>query len=371
MRSLIDHPALRVVALIAGIGLGMPWLPHGGLWLMGGKLVLTAALLTYGLMPLAIRLASLTGALDRPGARRKHAEPTPRLGGVAILVSVNLTLLLGFNFSMQLKGVCISALMVALLSLWDDIRGLSAGVKLLGQLLSLAVLIVSGVHAELSPDVWWGSVIETVITALWVIGIANAFNFLDGINGLAAALAAATCALLALLAWDSHQRYMLMICLAVMGSALGFLVDNARYARPPRSFMGDVGSIYLGWMMAALAVMGNWSSEGPWKAYSAPLLIFSVMIFDMVHTTVARIWRGDVRSFRQWIEYTGRDHLHHRLMAMGITEAHAVLMVVAFSLIMGLSALALLHGTRFGVGLLLAQAMVFYGVLTALMLRRS
>ena len=126
-----------------------------------------------------------------------------------------------------------------------------------------------------------------------------------------------------------------------------------------------------GWMMAALAVMGNWSSEGPWKAYSAPLLIFSVMIFDMVHTTVARIWRGDVRSFRQWIEYTGRDHLHHRLMAMGITEAHAVLMVVAFSLIMGLSALALLHGTRFGVGLLLAQAMVFYGVLTALMLRRS
>jgi UDP-GlcNAc:undecaprenyl-phosphate/decaprenyl-phosphate GlcNAc-1-phosphate transferase len=370
MPLLIDRLVFRIVALIVGLGLALPWNIHGGTWLTGIKLVLASVLLTFGLMPLAIRLAALTHAVDKPSARRVHTEPTPRLGGVAILLSVNLTLLLNFNFSLELKGVCISALIVALISLLDDVRKLSAGVKLVGQLLAVAVLISSGVHVEMAPDVWWGNLIETVITALWVIGIANAFNFLDGINGLAAALAAATCALLALLAWDNHKLYMLMICLAVMGSALGFLIDNARYARPARSFMGDVGSIYLGWMMAALTVMGDWSSEGPLKAYSAPLLIFSVMIFDMIHTTVGRIARGDVKSFRQWIEHTGRDHLHHRLMDMGISQPHAVLIIVTFSLMMGLSALALLHVTRFGVGLLLAQAVVFYGVLTVLMLQR-
>jgi len=371
LRLPVDHPAFRVAALVAGLSLALPWHAYGHLWLLGGKLVAASVLLTVGLMPAVIRLARMMGTLDQPSARRVHAEPTPRLGGVAILLSANLTLFLNFDFSLQLKGVCISALIVALLSLWDDIHKLSAGIKLVVQLLAVAVLIASGVHAELSPNLWWGTLLETVITAVWVIGIANAFNFLDGINGLAASLAAATCALLALLAWDNHKLYMLMITLAVMGSALGFLVDNARYARPARIFMGDAGSIYLGWMMASLAVMGDWSSKGPLMAYSAPVLIFSVMIFDMIHTTVARIVRGDVRNFRQWIGYTGRDHLHHRLMDMGISQPQVVLMIVSFSLMMGLSALALLQGTRFGVALLLAQAVVFYGLLTVLMLRRA
>jgi UDP-GlcNAc:undecaprenyl-phosphate GlcNAc-1-phosphate transferase len=370
MRLLIDHPLLRASGLILGFVLAMPWFSHAGTVMLGFKLVLTSGLLTYGLMPLAIRVARMSGALDQPGARRVHAQPTPRLGGLAILLSVNLTLLLNFNFSLPLKGVCISALLVALVSLWDDVHKLSAGTKLLGQLIALAVLMATGVHVELSDNLWWGSLLEALITGLWVIGIANAFNFLDGINGLAAALAAAICALLALLAWYNHQMYMLMICLAVMGGALGFLGDNARYASPARSFMGDGGSIYLGWMMASLAVMGDWSSEGPWRAYSGPVLIFSVMIFDMIYTTVARIARGDVKNLRQWIEYTGRDHLHHRLMSMGISPPHTVLMVVAFSLIMGLSALALIHGSRFEVAMLLMQSVIFYVVLTVLMLRR-
>ncbi len=356
----------RALALLAGLGMALPWSGLPAIW-QGAKLFAGAFLLTWALMPPVIALARQWGAVDMPDARRVHTRPTPRIGGLAVFAAANLTLFLNFNYSLALKGVCISAAMVAGLSLWDDVRELSASVKLAGQLAALAVLAAFGVHVEFAPDVWWGWPAEYVVTALWVIGITNAFNFLDGINGLAASLAMAVCLLMALLAWSTHQGYMLLLCLAVAGGAAGFLPDNARYAQPARVFLGDVGSTWLGWMMAGIAVMGDWSSEGPIKAYSAPVLIFSVMIFDMIYTTVARIWRGDVRNVREWIAYVGRDHLHHRLMYLGLSQKQAVWAVVALCLITGLAALALVSADEFSVWLLLGQSAVIYGLISAIM----
>ncbi|MDX8395926.1 MAG: MraY family glycosyltransferase [Mariprofundaceae bacterium] len=369
MHVILDKGMLRIAAFVVGLGLSLPW-DISGLFTQGAKLAIASMLLTYALMPVVIYLANKIGALDYPDARRVHAEPTPRIGGLAVLLSVNLTLLLNFDYSLALKGVCISALIVALLSFWDDLKELSASVKLIGQLLALGVLMACGVHVEFAPDVWWGLALEYTVTALWVIGITNAFNFLDGINGLAASLAAVVCGLMAMLAWHTGQSYMLLLCVALAGAAFGFLPDNARYNQPARIFLGDVGSTYLGWMMAAIVVMGDWSSEGAIKAYSAPLLIFSVMIFDMIYTTIARIERGDIHSFREWIEFVGRDHLHHRLMGMGCTQMQAVIMIVAFSLLVGLAALAIVKASILGVWLLLAQTFVFYAVLSFLMTRR-
>lgn len=367
MYELIDRTLIRMAALLAGLIFSFP-IELSGLFTTGAKLAIASALLTYGLMPMVISFANRVGAMDVPDARRVHAEPTPRIGGVALLISVNLTLFLNFNYSIELKGICISALIVAVLSFWDDLREISAKIKLVGQLLALLVLMACDVYVTVVPETWWGMPINYLVTALWIIGITNAFNFLDGINGLAGSLAASVCALMGMLAWHTGQIYMLLICLSLAGAAVGFLPDNARYDRPARTFLGDVGSTYLGWMMAAVAVMGDWSSEGALKAYSAPLLIFSVMIFDMIYTTVARISRGDVKSFREWIEYVGRDHLHHRLMKMGCSQLQAVMVVVVMSLIMGLAALALVKGSIFTVVLLLAQSIVFYFFLTALML---
>lgn len=370
MYELIDRPTIRIAALVAGLLLSFPMEPLG-LFTTGAKLAIASALLTYGLMPMVVALAEKVGAINMPDARRVHAEPTPRIGGLALLISVNLTLFLNFNYSIELKGICISALIVAALSFWDDLRELSAKIKLIGQMLALLVLMACDVYVTVVPETWWGLPINYVVTALWVVGITNAFNFLDGINGLAGSLAAVVCTLMGMLAWHTGQIYMLLICLSLAGAAVGFLPDNARYDRPARTFLGDVGSTYLGWIMAAVAVMGDWSSEGALKAYSAPLLIFSVMIFDMVYTTVSRISRGDVKSFRDWIEYVGRDHLHHRLMSMGCSPAQAVMVVVVISLIMGLAALALVKGSIFTVVLLLAQSIVFYFFLTILMLWQS
>jgi len=367
MSPLIDRFELRMLALVGGLLLAFHWpLPFA---LHLAKLPLTALLLTYGLMPATIRLAHHFGALDIPDARRVHAVVTPRIGGVAVLASVNLTLLLNFDFSYQLKGVILSSLLVAAISLWDDIRSVPASIKLLLQGAALAVLIHYDVRVDIAPDLWWGDLAECAITAVWIVGITNAFNFLDGINGLAASLAAIVCLLLALLALSTHQPYMALLTLVLVGGALGFLPDNARYGMPAATFLGDVGSTYLGWMMASVAVMAEWSSAGILHAYSAPIMIFSVMIFDMIHTTVDRILRGDVKNFHDWIAYVGRDHLHHRLMALGFSQRQSVLVVVMLALLTGLAALALVGSSPLGVWLLLLQMVVIYGVLAFVMRR--
>lgn len=364
--DVLDHALTRSLGMVAGIFLSIPWV-HLGVFGQGLKIALASVLLTYALMPVVIYLAIRTGAIDQPGARRVHRQPTPRIGGLAVLISVNLTLLLNFNYSLALKGVCITAIFVALLSLWDDIRELSASSKLVGQLLALFVLFMFGVHVEFAPDVWWGVLAEYIVTALWVIGITNAFNFLDGINGLAASLAVSVCLLMGLLAWNTGQEFMLLLCLAVAGASSGFLPDNARYGSPARIFLGDVGSTYLGWMMACIAVMGDWSSAGPIKAYAPPLLIFSVMIFDMIYTTIARIHRGDIRSMYDWIAYVGRDHLHHRLMYLGLSSRQTVLAVVGLSLVTGLAALSLVEAKDMLIWLLLGQSTVIYMLLSFIM----
>ncbi|HKJ84284.1 MAG TPA: MraY family glycosyltransferase [Mariprofundaceae bacterium] len=367
MHMILDHWLSRLLAFLISLLLMFVQV-RGHLFVLGFKLFLSSALMTYALLPAVIRLAHMIGALDHPdGDRRIHRESTPRVGGVAVFLATNLTLLLNFDFSLGLKGVCISAIMVALLSLWDDVREIPATVKLLVQLFALFVLMVFGVHAELVSDSWWGALLEVTVTALWMVGVTNAFNFLDGVNGLAASLATAVSLLMGVLAWHTGQTYMLLLTLSVAGAAFGFLPDNARYTRPARIFLGDVGSTYLGWMMAGIALMGGWSSEGPVRAYAAPVLIFSVMIFDMVYTTISRIRRGDVKSLRQWVAYVGRDHLHHRLMHLGLSPLQAVVAIVALTLISGLGALALVTNTSLYVWLLLLQAVVIYSLLSLVM----
>jgi len=378
MSVIFDRASMRVGALVVGALLSLPW-GHAGIFLEGAKLFIAASLLTFAMMPAVIWLAGRMGAMDYPDERRVHAQPTPRIGGLAVFLSVNITLFLNFNYSVELKAICITGAMVALISLWDDVRGLSAGLKLLVQLIAIGILLSSGLALEFDHHAFMAQVfghtmapvmdetLEYAVTALWMIGITNAFNFLDGINGLAASLAATICLLMGLLAISTGQVLMLLLCVAVAGAALGFLPDNARYERPARTFLGDTGSTYLGWMMAGIAVMGDWSTRSALQAYAAPLLVFSVPIFDMIYTTVARILRGDVSNVREWIAYVGRDHLHHRLMYLGMSQAHSVLVIVALTLVAGLAALVIVDASYTQAWLLLMQAVIVYGVFSFIM----
>jgi UDP-GlcNAc:undecaprenyl-phosphate GlcNAc-1-phosphate transferase len=128
------------------------------------------------------------------------------------------------------------------------------------------------------------------------------------------------------------------ITIVLTGSCLGFLIFNFK---PASIFLGDTGSTFLGFTLAGIAIMGGWAENDPKVALSLPLLILGIFIFDMTYITIARILRGRVKSFREWIEYTGKDHLHHRLVSLGFTETQTVLFIYLITVCLGIGGINL------------------------------
>ena len=180
----------------------------------------------------------------------------------------------------------------------------------------MAILYKFGVWMSFLPDTWWGHVGEVVITTPWVVGITNAFNFLDGMDGLATGSAGINALFFGLVAL-TDQPFVMLRSLALAGSCLGFLPWNFRKNQPARIFLGDGGSNFLGFTLAGIGVIGNWG-ENSLVGLAVPILILGVPIFDTTLTTVVRIKRGQVRTFGEWLRFTGRDHFHYRLSDLGI-----------------------------------------------------
>jgi UDP-GlcNAc:undecaprenyl-phosphate GlcNAc-1-phosphate transferase len=195
------------------------------------------------------------------------------------------------------------------------------------------------------------------LTILWLLGITNAMNFFDGMDGLATGLSIITASFLGLFAFLTYQPFLGWLAAASVGSCLGFLPFNFRPRAPAAIFLGDSGSTFLGFVLAALAVKGEWA-ENSLVDIAAPILIFWVFIYDMTHITVARIATGKVRSFRDWIAYVGRDHLHHRLASLLGSNRNAVVLVFSVSICMGLAAIALVHARALEAALLILQAIL-------------
>jgi UDP-GlcNAc:undecaprenyl-phosphate GlcNAc-1-phosphate transferase len=190
-------------------------------------------------------------------------------------------------------------------------------------------------------------------------------NFLDGMDGLAAGLAAIASLLLGVIAFQSQQVFLGWVTAALLGSTLGFLPYNFRPGQRATIFLGDAGSNFLGFILASLAVMGRWAEHDLIKL-AAPLLIFGVFIYDMCYITIERIALGKVRSFREWIDYVGRDHLHHRMEKVLGTKESAALFIYALSLTLGVGATVLLMASPPAALLLIAQAVVILLVVTIL-----
>lgn len=178
------------------------------------------------LTPLSVRLSFMTGWLDIPQGRKDHANATPVLGGLAIISTFGIALLVNFHFSLQMKGLGIAGSLVWLMGVIDDRWELSSVLKLLFQLGAVAVLLAFGVHVTFMPNTWWGDILEYVITALWVVGVTNAVNFLDGMDGLATGMSAIISFFLAIVAVQTGQFYFAFVALALLGACLGFLPHN-------------------------------------------------------------------------------------------------------------------------------------------------
>jgi UDP-GlcNAc:undecaprenyl-phosphate GlcNAc-1-phosphate transferase len=332
---------------------------------------LTAFVISHLSVPAVRGFARRTGIYDFPAQRKVHAHPTPLLGGVAIFASFTLTLLANGILSPPVKAVLIAGSIIFIAGVLDDVWGLSAGVKFLCQIAAALVLPVSGIHIDILPGAAVWQAAETVLTVLWIVGITNAFNFMDGMDGLAGGIAAIACFFFGLIGMWSGQEAFLLISMALLGGALGFLPYNFRQMKSATIFLGDTGSTFTGFMLASLAVMGEWAEGDPLRAISVPLLVLGVLILDMAYTTIARILLGKVKSFTEWIEYTGKDHLHHRLHAMGLSQKESVFFIYVLTVILGVGAVVVRRTGSTEVFLEIFQAVGVFSMVAILMLRKG
>ncbi|MBI5511316.1 MAG: undecaprenyl/decaprenyl-phosphate alpha-N-acetylglucosaminyl 1-phosphate transferase [Deltaproteobacteria bacterium] len=277
-----------------------------------------------------IRSGALSfGVLDRPdGVLKRHREPVPYLGGVAVYLAFLLTLSLVFTFSAALLGLLLGGTMLAMLGLFDDLRVIAPRLKLAGQLLAAWVLLRSHISIQVV------SLPETVtvpLTVLWLVGITNAVNILDVADGLATGVAAIAAMGLFVVAMIGGDQVLAVTALALAGSLLGFW----RYNRPPAQiFLGDTGSLFVGFMLAALALLGAYTRYNE-AALLAPVCILALPILETTLVVIARLGGG--RSpFRG-----SSDHMALRLGARGWSPRRVLLFAYGASLLATIAGIAM------------------------------
>ena len=296
----------------------------------------------YVTAPLSIRIANKFGVIDRPkDARRVHKKPIPRFGGMAIFLGSMAAMTIPAGMNDKIKAAMIGGLLMYLLGIWDDIKDIRPVTKFMGQLIIASIVFALGIRITFITNYFGTNVIDSnanlilsesvayIITVLWIIGITNAVNLMDGLDGLAAGSVAIMSLSLAYIAYIHGARLGSMpVCIAlvaVAGGCLGFLPYNFS---PAKTFMGDGGALYLGYMIAVLSVISPLKRATVVGAL-IPMLTLAVPIFDTFYAMLRRILRHES------IMKADKGHLHHHLMAAGFGQRRSVLIMYGIVGIMG------------------------------------
>lgn len=298
-------------------------------------MAVTALLLALGATPLARRVALRTGVVDQPAARKIHSSPVPLLGGAAIYLAFILALFFfGDRFYVnQVVGIFVGASLVSLLGAVDDSRGLGAYVKLAGQLVAGGILILTGVQVRM-----FGNWLDIAITLFWVLGITNAFNLLDNMDGLSGGVAMIAATFFTLLAAMSDQYLVGALAAALAGASAGFLFYNWN---PAYVFMGDTGSLFLGFLLAAVGIKLRFPSNSVTVTWMIPVMVLALPIFDTTLVFISRLRRG-----KNPLTAAGKDHISHRLARLTGSRREAVLICYLIAGAVGLAAVFLTQATR-------------------------
>ncbi|MBI5326783.1 MAG: undecaprenyl/decaprenyl-phosphate alpha-N-acetylglucosaminyl 1-phosphate transferase [Deltaproteobacteria bacterium] len=263
-------------------------------------------------MPFIIRFAFRFNILDIPDNRKIHSTPIPKIGGIAVACGFIPSILLTGTQSPELIAIIAASLLVFVSGVLDDMFSISAKLRLFVQSIAAFLVVLFGVHLNiLSADTYTGTVINVLLTFLWIIGITNAFNFLDGINGEASGLAVIIGLTLAVFAFNSGAALKGAVIVIAIGAVCGFLPYNLK--RNADIFLGDGGSGFLGFFLSAMSIHIEWGEQPSLTNLLMPVIVFSICIYDMCMTTATRIYTGKVKTFLEWLIYTGKDHIHHRL----------------------------------------------------------
>jgi UDP-GlcNAc:undecaprenyl-phosphate GlcNAc-1-phosphate transferase len=310
-------------------------------------IVCSASLVVITLIPFVKKGALRWGFVDQPSARKVHKIPLPRLGGVAIFLGFIGVLLVFDRFYLsQLVSILFGASFVSFLGIWDDYKRLRPLVKLAGQVFAALILVFSGIQVHFLPN----QALNIIVTVLWVVTITNSLNLLDNMDGLSGGVAAVICTFFLLVAIITRQYLVASLSAALLGACLGFLFYNFN---PASIFMGDSGSLFIGFMLAVLGIKLRFPANTAWVTWMVPAVLLGLPLFDTTLVVISRLRRG-LNPFLT----PGKDHVSHRLVAMGATHREAVLSLYLTCCALGVIAMFLIHTT-------MAEAYSVLGVLLA------
>ncbi|MBN1871708.1 MAG: undecaprenyl/decaprenyl-phosphate alpha-N-acetylglucosaminyl 1-phosphate transferase [Candidatus Omnitrophica bacterium] len=324
-----------------------------------GLVLILAFILSFVLTPLFFGIGWRLKILDYPKADKVHAQPTPLTGGIAIFLAFFIVILFAVDgFDAVHKALFISGAIVFISGLVDDIKPITAVKRLIVQCLAAIILIYAGASFTFLPNNMWGTAGEMALTFFWLVGITNAFNYLDGLNGLASGVAIISALFFFIFASATSQVVLACMLIAFLGACAGFFPYNFFQGK---IFLGNSGSGWIGFTLAGLAVMGDWALRSPVDLIM-PILIFGVPIFDMVNTTTVRILDKKTKNMVELLTYRGKDHFHHRLTQTGLGEKGAVLFIYVICVMLGLNGLLLQlsHGIVNIVIILCVSTMFFF-----------
>ncbi len=300
--------------------------------LYGIVALICASLLAYAMTPIVRVLAFRIGAVDVPlDNRRIHKKPMPRIGGLAIYLSFTLTTIIFCQPTWELATIWIGGGIIVILGILDDIYRLNAWLKLVVQLGVAIFAVVNGCvidHINLGGVYVSLGVLSAPLTVLWISGLTNAINLIDGLDGLACGVSAISSLSLLFVVMLQGDFISAIICAILFGSCLGFLPFNFN---PARIFMGDTGALFLGYTLAVISVFGVFKLHAV-LAFLVPFAIFALPLFDTLFAICRRVLSGKSPFAPD------RGHIHHKLIDMGFTQKESVKILYSICGIFGLVA---------------------------------
>jgi len=285
-----------------------------------------AILITILVTPISINLAYRLHMVDEPNSapHKIHEFPVPRAGGISIaIVMFLLTLASGKFGEAETRAILSASVCILLFGFVDDVRGLSAPWKLTGQFLATILLIAQGIQIRMLGT---HTVLNISLTFLWIVGITNAFNFVDSMDGLALGLAAIASTFFLFVTIDALQLHLTFLSVALLGCCIGLFYFNTP---PAKTFLGDSGVQFFGFMLATLALAYTPPGLPQPSSWFVPILLLGIPIFDTTLVVISRWQRGDP------VYRAGQDHLYHRLVQLGMSSTQAVTTMHVIALLIG------------------------------------